>query len=129
MESLTENFSQRTGIPCELAVSNPQMPLPGPHSTAVFRAVQEALTNIAKHAGAKRVEVAIEQRLTEVIVNIRDDGRGFSPQNERKPGSFGLMGVRERALMIGGDATVTSAPGMGTNIELRLPLGTDEGAS
>jgi PAS domain S-box-containing protein len=126
VESLAESFRQRTGITCELAVSNPEMPLPGAHSTAVFRVVQEALTNIAKHAGAKHVEVAIEQRPTEVIVNIRDDGRGFAPQKPRKAGSFGLIGVRERAFLIGGDATITSAPGKGTSIELRLPIRPDE---
>jgi PAS domain S-box-containing protein len=126
VESLAESFRQRTGITCELAVSNPEMPLPGAHSTAVFRVVQEALTNIAKHAGAKHVEVAIEQRPTEVIVNIRDDGRGFVPQKPRKAGSFGLIGVRERAFLIGGDATITSAPGKGTSIELRLPIRPDE---
>jgi PAS domain S-box-containing protein len=129
VESLAESFSQRTGIPCELAVSNPQMPLPGTHSTAVFRAVQEALTNVAKHANASRVEIAIDQYPTEVIVNIRDDGQGFSPQRARKHGSFGLMGVRERALIFGGDATITSAPGKGTNIELRLPIVVEEGIS
>ena len=126
VESLAENFMQRTGIPCELAVSNPDMPLPGAHSTAVLRVVHEALTNIARHAGAKRVEVAIEQRPTEVIVNIRDDGRGFAPQKPRKAGSFGLIGVRERASLVGGDATVTSAPGKGTSVELRLPIRSDK---
>ena len=122
VESLVENFIQRTGVPCELAVSNPQMQLPGAHSTAVFRVVQEALTNVAKHAAAKHVEVAIEQCPTEVTVSIRDDGRGFSPQDPRKAGSFGLVGLRERAYLIGGDATITSANGEGTSIELRLPI-------
>ncbi|MEO8346329.1 MAG: PAS domain S-box protein [Betaproteobacteria bacterium] len=122
VESLVENFVQRTGVTCELAVSNPNMQLPGPHSTAVFRVVQEALTNVAKHAGAMHVEVAIEQRPTEVIVSIRDNGRGFSPQEPRKAGSFGLVGVRERAYLIGGTATITSDQGKGTSVELRLPM-------
>ena len=126
VESLVENFRQRTGIPCELAVSNPEMQLPAAHSTAVFRVVQEALTNVAKHAQAKHVEVAIEQHPTEVTLNIRDDGRGFAPQKPRNAGSFGLIGLRERAYLIGGDATITSAPGQGTSIELRLPIRPEE---
>jgi len=113
---------QRTGITCELAVSNPGMQLPAAHSTAVFRVVQEALTNVAKHAEAEHVEVAIEQGATAVTVSIRDNGRGFSPQEPRKAGSFGLVGVRERAYLIGGDVTITSAHGQGTSIDLRLPI-------
>jgi PAS domain S-box-containing protein len=124
-EWLVENFRQRTGVPCELAVSNPGMQLPGAHSTAVFRIVQEALTNIAKHAEASHVEVAIDQRPTEIAVSIRDDGRGFSPQDPRKAGSFGLVGLRERAYLIGGQATVTSSEGKGTSIEVRLPVPRD----
>jgi len=127
VESLVENFRQRTGIPCELAVSNPGMQLPAAHSTAVFRVVQEALTNVAKHAKAKHVEVAIDQRPTEVMLNVRDDGRGFAPQKPRKAGSFGLIGLRERAYLLGGEATITSASGQGTSIELRLPIRSDEG--
>ena len=126
LESLVENFRQRTGVSCELAVSDPDMQLSGAHSTAVFRAVQEALTNVAKHAEAKHVEVAIEQRPTEVIVSICDDGRGFSPQDPRKEGSFGLVGLRERAYLIGGEAIITSATGKGTSIELRLPLRSEQ---
>jgi PAS domain S-box-containing protein len=126
VESLVENFIQRTGVPCELVVSNPAMQLPGAHSTAVFRVVQEALTNVAKHANAKHVEVAIEQRSTEVTVSIRDDGRGFSSQEPRKSGSFGLIGVRERAYLLGGDASIASVPDKGTCIELRLPIMTAE---
>ena len=96
VESLAENFRQRTGIPCELVVNNPGMPLPGAHSTAVLHVVHEALTNVAKHAGAKRVEVAIEQRPNEVIVNIRDDGRGFAAA-EAARGRFVRPDRRARA--------------------------------
>ena len=60
---------------------------------------QEALTNVAKHAQATHVQVAIEERPTEIAVSTRDDGRGFLPQDPRKAGSFGLVGVRERAYL------------------------------
>jgi len=100
--------------------------LPATHSTAVFRIVQEALTNIAKHAHARAVVVTLERRPTEVIAHVRDDGRGYSSEEARKLGSLGLTGLRERARLIGGEANVRSAPGKGTQIEVRLPLAPDE---
>jgi PAS domain S-box-containing protein len=122
VEWLVENFTQRTGVPCELAVSTSDLKLHNAHSTAVFRIVQESLANIAKHARASRAEVAIEQNGSEVTISVRDDGVGFSPQDPRKPKSFGLVGLRERAYLLGGEAAITSAPGRGTNIEVRLPV-------
>ena len=92
------------------------------HSTAVFRIVQESLANIVKHAKASRAEVAIEQNGGEVTISVRDNGHGFSPQDPRKPNSFGLVGLRERVYLLGGEAAIISAPGGGTNIEVRLPL-------
>jgi len=68
------------------------------------------------------VRVAIGRDGADLTLSIRDDGVGFSPQDPRKPGSFGLVGLRERAYLVGGDASITSAPGHGTSIEVRLPL-------
>ena len=98
------------------------MKLHNAHATAVFRIVQESLANIAKHARASRAEVAIEDNGSEVTISVRDDGLGFSPQDPRKPNSFGLAGLRERAYLLGGEAAIISAPGRGTNIEVRLPV-------
>jgi PAS domain S-box-containing protein len=122
VEWLVDNFTQRTGVPCELAVSTSDLKLHNAHSTAVFRIVQESLANIAKHARASRAEVAIEENGSEVTISVRDDGLGFSPQEPRKPNSFGLAGLRERAYLLGGEAAIISAPGRGTNIEVRLPV-------
>ena len=122
LEWLVENFTQRTGVPCELAVSTSDLKLNNANSTAVFRIVQESLANIAKHARASRAEVAIEQNGSGVTISVRDDGLGFSPQDPRKPNSFGLVGLRERACLLGGEAAIISAPGRGTNIEVRLPV-------
>ena len=128
IEWLVDTFAQRTGVPCELVVSDPSMDLPTTHSTAVFRIVQEALTNITKHAQARSVVVTLERRPSEVIAHVRDDGRGYSPGEARKLGSLGLIGLRERAHLIGGEANVRSAPGKGTQIEVRLPLAPHEAA-
>jgi PAS domain S-box-containing protein len=122
VEWLVENFTQRTGVPCELAISISDLHLHGMHSTAVFRIIQESLANVAKHAKASHAEVAVEQVDGEVMINVRDDGLGFSTDNRRKPNSFGLVGLRERAYLLGGNAVINSAPGEGTNIEVRLPL-------
>lgn len=122
VEWLAENFTQRTGVPCELAISTSDLKLYNAHSTAVFRIVQESLANIAKHAKASRAEVTIEQSGAEITITVRDDGLGFSSQDPRKPNSFGLVGLRERAYLLGGNATITSSPGRGTHIEVRLPV-------
>jgi len=122
VEWLTETFSERTRIPCELVVDDAELDLPGAQATAVFRIVQESLANVGKHARASRVKVTIERKGSDLALSIRDDGAGFSPGAPRKPNSFGLLGLRERASLLGGDVTITSAPGRGTHVEVRLPV-------
>ena len=123
IEWLVENFSQRTGIACALTVADRELQLPKAHATAIFRIVQESLTNIAKHAQAAHADITIEHEPNALVVRIEDDGVGFSPQAPRKPQSFGLFGLRERASLMGGEVTITSVPGEGTSVELRLPHG------
>ncbi|HET8877723.1 MAG TPA: PAS domain-containing sensor histidine kinase [Casimicrobiaceae bacterium] len=122
LEWLVENFSQRTGIACALSVGERDLALPKAHANAIFRIVQESLTNIAKHADASRAEIALERDEDELVVRVADDGVGFSPQAPRKPGSLGLFGLRERASLMGGEASIVSAPGEGTTIVVRLPV-------
>ena len=122
LEWLVQNMSQRTGIPCDFTIDDPALALPPAHSTAVFRIVQEALTNIARHAGATRAEVVVRQHEGSVRVTIRDDGVGFATDDPRKPASFGLLGLRERATLLRGTAKIRSEPGAGTTIEIDLPL-------
>ncbi len=129
LEWLVESFTEHTGVRCELAAGNGELDLPDLQATAVFRTVQESLTNIAKHARASRVEVSIEHRDSELAISVRDDGVGFSPQDSRKPNSYGLLGLRERAALLGGDARVTSAPGRGTHVEVRFPIALEMGRS
>ena len=121
IEWLVENFSQRTGIRCDLSVAEGDLGLAMPEATAIFRIVQESLTNIAKHAKATRADITIARDEDALVVRIEDDGIGFSPDAPRKPQSFGLFGLRERASLIKADVVITSAPGAGTSIELRLP--------
>jgi PAS domain S-box-containing protein len=129
LEWLVESFTERTSVSCELAVGNADLELPDLQATAVFRTVQESLTNVAKHASASRVDVAIEHLDSELTVSVRDDGVGFLPEDSRKPNSYGLLGLRERAALLGGEARVTSAPGRGTHVEVRFPFSLETGRS
>jgi len=121
IEWLVENFTQRTGITGDLLVGRRELELTNAQASAVFRIVQESLTNVAKHAQAAHVDIAIERDDGALVVRIEDDGVGFSLQAPRKPNSFGLLGLRERASLLGGEVTIESAPGEGTMVEVRLP--------
>jgi PAS domain S-box-containing protein len=120
-EWLAARFSERTGIPCELVVAGDDLDLPDPHATAIFRALQESLTNAAKHAQATQVEATLERREDEIVLTVMDNGRGFEGREGAKPGSYGLIGLRERAYLLGGSFALDSAPGRGTRLELRIP--------
>jgi PAS domain S-box-containing protein len=122
VEWLVQKFTERNAIPCELDIGTPDLELHDPHASAVFRILQESLTNAARHARASRIEVSIDLRDGAVALRVRDNGRGFSPDDPRKPGSFGLMGLRERAYLLGGEVNIASEPGRGTTIEVRIPL-------
>jgi signal transduction histidine kinase len=124
IEWLVENFAQRTGIACDLRIGGDSTPdLSQAQASAVFRIVQESLTNIAKHAQASHADIAIDQEGGRLVVRIEDDGVGFIPAGPRKPNSLGLFGLRERAALLGGEATIVSTPGHGTMVEARIPLG------
>lgn len=105
--------------------------LPAPVEIAVYRIVQEALTNTAKHADAGTVSVLLERRDHGVHLIVEDDGRGFDAREVLSSGDvdrrLGLHGMRERALLLGGSLTVESAPGRGTSVFADIPLGEDEG--
>ena len=112
-------FSQRTGIPCQFTKDREEFDLDSDLSTTVFRVVQEALTNVARHASASAASVQLSQSEDGVSLNISDNGRGFSGASDRK--TFGLLGMRERIAMLGGCLEIDSQPGRGTHIVAWLP--------
>lgn len=114
-------FEERTATACAVDVRGDAEP-PRDVATAAFRVLQEALTNVARHAGARRVTVTLELDAGAVRLVVSDDGRGF---DARQPGrrSLGLVGMRERAGALGGRVEVRGAPGRGTVVECTLPLG------
>jgi len=120
-EWLVQNFEERNGIPCRLSADQ-ELQLDDPHATAIFRILQESLNNVAKHARAIRVDVLLKRETDRVILEVRDDGVGFATQDPRKPNSYGLVGLRERAHLLEGEVSVESSPGHGTRIKVSIPM-------
>ena len=121
IEWLVHSFNQRTGVACTLAADE-ALELQEPYATAIFRIVQESLANVTKHAGASAVTVALERIPGAITLAISDNGCGFTVGAPRKPQSLGLMGLRERALLLKGTLSIASTPGQGTRIEVSIPL-------
>jgi signal transduction histidine kinase len=120
IESLLYDHSDRTGIAVTLTGGAGDAELKEPYATAVYRMVQEALTNVARHSGASAVEVHVEARNEQLFVRVKDNGGGFNPDPERK--SFGVLGIRERARTLGGAARIFSPEEGGTVVEIEIPL-------
>jgi PAS domain S-box-containing protein len=119
-EWLVENFSARTGIVRKINLDD-DLDLGEPYASAVFRILQESLTNIARHAGASHVEVNLRRVGDGVELAVRDDGAGFDPGVAGRK-SFGLRGQRERVRILGGEFELQSAPGLGTTMRAYFPL-------
>lgn len=125
LEWLTESFTQRNGLPCELRLNVPEALLCGldtERSTAIFRIVQESLTNASRHGQPSRVVVEIDARGDHCHLEVADDGCGMDRAPAANGRSLGLLGMRERALMLGGELSVASRPGHGTRVMARIPL-------
>ena len=127
LEWQAREFQARTGIRCKLRL--PAQGAVAPNvSTALFRIFQETLTNIARHAGATRAEVALQKQPDALVLRVRDNGRGFDPANSSSSKSLGLLGMRERAAILGGWVDIFSAPGKGTRVTAWIPLRSSEGS-
>jgi signal transduction histidine kinase len=119
LERLTSSFAEKTGIAAELESRLPEGRLPSDLETVLYRVVQEALTNVVKHAHAEHVSVLLQTRPGRVAVVIEDDGRGFSERDESL--GIGLIGMRERVALVGGSLAVESSKGAGTTIVVEVP--------
>lgn len=121
MEWLAKDCAVRNGIRVELLMNNDDLQVAGEVATAVFRIAQEALTNIVRHAHATAVQIKVVRTPGQVLLRVTDNGKGMADDDQRKVRSFGLLGMRERAYVLGGDFKVTSEGGQGTVIEAILP--------
>jgi len=116
-----EEFQARTGVKAELLAADGDPPLDEQSGIALFRILQEALTNVARHAQATQVTVRLAHENASVVLEVMDNGRGFADAAGPHPRSLGLLGMRERAVTLGGETSVTSEPGHGTTVHVRLP--------
>jgi signal transduction histidine kinase len=122
-EWLMQNVVQRAGLAGTLRLEPSLADLGEPHASALFRIMQESLTNVTRHARAKRVDVQLERDNADAVLTVTDDGIGIDGAAAPKPGSFGLRGITERVLMLGGSVQIEGQPGAGTRVVARVPLG------
>lgn len=123
-----EEFERLTGIPCAVSVEPGEIVLDEARSTAIFRILQEALTNVARHAQAQGVNVVLHRGDTELMLQVQDDGRGMIASGVAS-NSFGIIGMQERVRAWGGTVDIASSRGAGTTVTVRLPLVGRGGAS
>jgi PAS domain S-box-containing protein len=123
IEWQAQEFQTRSGIDCKLDPYMESIEMDDRDGeTAIFRILQEALTNIARHSGATKVEIFLKKQNGEITLEVRDNGRGISEGDLTKSRSFGLLGMRERALFLGGDVEVKGSPGFGTSVKVQIPV-------
>lgn len=120
LEWLTADFSRHTQIPCHFDAKGPEPSLPDPRATAIFRIVQESLTNIARHANASRVDVTLANTEAGIELTVSDNGQGFDIVAARAGHSYGLQGMAERARLIDAQLDIDSEPGSGAVIRLHI---------
>ena len=121
VEWQTQEFSRRTGIECVLSPGIDDSGLDPLVATAMFRIVQESLTNVARHSRSSRVNVTFEQAGEHLVLEVRDNGVGIAPADAASARSIGLAGMRERAQLVGGRFSISGAAGYGTTVRVEIP--------
>jgi PAS domain S-box-containing protein len=122
LEWAAGEFEARFGIACRWVSNTDQVALDSPRATAIFRVVQECLTNIVRHAQATRVTITLQASASELMVAVSDDGQGFAYSEAVYQRSVGLAGIHERVRGIGGELEIETAPGQGTVVRVRVAL-------
>ena len=121
IEHETESFARRSGIEVSLHLEPKEIAIEGTRATALYRVIQEALTNVARHSGASRVEVRVEKREGLIEAEVRDYGRGISDEESSSTGALGLIGIRERIFAFDGNVTIERVDGGGTRVFVTVP--------
>jgi len=124
LEWLAEDFNRRHSIRCQVVTDGDEPALPDSQATAVFRIAQESLTNVARHSGASHVMLTLSASDASFDLQIKDDGCGFhiDAVSAKRRHSYGLLGMAERARLIGAELSIESSPGTGTVVSLHIPL-------
>ena len=118
-------FQARTGIRCRLTWDAKDGPADRTRQLAVFRILQEALTNVARHAHAGAVRIRVRERGRTLTLTVRDNGRGITKSQLSSVESIGLLGMTERARLLGGRVAIAGVPGRGTTVTLQVPMKPD----
>ena len=116
-----EDFAARTGTKCRLDLPEDDISIEPEQATAVFRIFQETLTNVARHADASEIEVRLTKDERDLTLEVHDNGGGIPKDKLSNGESLGILGMRERALLLGGELTISGAPGEGTTVRVRIP--------
>jgi PAS domain S-box-containing protein len=122
IEWQAKEFEARTAIRCAFRSCLKEIELEGPLATGVFRILQETLTNVARHSGATQVDVTLTAQTGRLALTVADNGKGITAREQGDRRSLGLLGMRERALLLGGQISITGRPAAGTTVVLDVPL-------
>jgi PAS domain S-box-containing protein len=122
IEWVAKDFQRGTGIICKVSGRGADQVSDLVLSTAIFRIVQEALTNVSRYSAASQVKVSLEREGDTLILEVRDNGIGIMEGKIFDPKSLGLIGIRERVLLLGGEAQISGKPGEGTLVRVTLPI-------
>jgi PAS domain S-box-containing protein len=116
-----EDFQARTGTTCRMDLPQEDIAIDPERATAIFRIFQETLTNVARHADASEVKVRLAKEGGELTLEVHDNGKGISKDTLASGKSLGILGMRERAMLLGGELTIGGTPGNGTTVSVRIP--------
>lgn len=122
IEWQAQQFQSRTGIKCEYFAGGHEVDLDRERATAVFRIFQEMLTNVIRHAQATRIDIELTERDGQLELRVGDNGRGITEEEMRNTHSLGLLGMRERALLVDGEVSISGRAGRGTTVIARVPV-------
>lgn len=120
MEWQIQEFQVRSGIICEFRSNVDAIDIDRDSATALFRIFQEAMTNVARHSNASRVNIGLMQMDDSLLMEVSDNGRGITESNIANARSFGILGIKERALLLGGEVEIKGSPGQGTTLSVRV---------
>ena len=121
MEWHLKEFEKRVTVKTKFSMPTNDLPLTDTVKTGLFRIFQESLTNVARHANAKKVEVSLQRQNGSIILSIKDDGKGFDREKAANKKTLGILGMEERSFMMGGSYQINSKPGKGTLVVVSVP--------
>ncbi len=122
LEWQVQEFQSRTRIESNFYSELDELNLDPERSTALFRILQETLTNVARHAQANRVQATLKKVDGQIVMQVRDDGKGIPDDRVTNSQTFGILGMRERARALGGDVDIESLPDHGTTVTVHIPV-------